>query len=47
MHDLELVGTVSGMKCGLPFVALGDVHEVIGSAQVDLGVDIGGAETIE
>lgn len=43
MHGLELIGAVSCVKGGPPFVALGDAHKVVGPTQVNLGIDIGGA----
>ena len=45
-HHQPLERPVLGPEGGLPFVAIGDVDEVVGMSQVDLGVDLGLAWSI-
>ena len=45
-HHQPLERPVLGPEGGLPLVAIGDVDEVVGMSQVDLGVDLGLAWSI-
>ena len=47
VHYLEFVRTISCMKGGFPFVALGNVHEVVGPVEIDLRINVGGSKSIE
>ena len=47
MHDLEIEGTITGSKGSFPLITGGNMDEVVCAAEVDLGVDLGGAEAIE
>ena len=38
-HHKPLERPISGLEGGFPFVAIGDMDEVVGMSQVDLGVD--------
>ena len=45
-HHQPLKRPMLGPEGGLPFVAIGDADEVVGMSQVDLGVDLGLAQSI-
>ena len=45
-HHQPLERPVPGPKSGLPFVAIGDVDKVVGMSQVNLGIDLGLAQSI-
>ena len=45
-HHQPLERPILGPEGGLPFVAIGDVDEVVGMSQVDLGIDPGLAQSI-
>src|SRR5882672_6927383 len=46
-HNQEFEGAISGAKGCFPLVASGDVHIVVASAQVELGVDLGTAKLVK
>ena len=46
-HNQHLEKSVAGPEGGLPFVALGDAHQVIGRTKVDLSVDAGLPRSVE
>lgn len=46
-HDVPFVGTPSGAKGSLPFIALIDPDEMVGMFKVDFGVDSGFAGSIQ
>ena len=39
-HDEEFEGSVTGSKCGLPFVARGNADVIVPCSQVELGVNL-------
>ena len=45
-HHQPLKRPILGPEGGLPFVTIGDVDEVVGMLQVDLGIDLGLAWSI-
>ena len=45
-HHQPLERPIPGPEGGLPFVAIGDVDEVVGMSQVDLGVNPGLVQSI-
>ena len=47
MHYLKFVRAISGAKGSLPFVVFSDVHEVVGSMEVDSQIPVGGSEMIK
>jgi len=46
-HNQEFESAISGAKGCLPLVASGNVHMVVASAQVELGVDLGTAKLVK
>src|SRR5882672_4145106 len=46
-HNQEFERAISGVKGCLPLVASGDVHIVVVSTQVELGVDLGTSELVK
>ena len=45
-HHKPLKRPISGLEGGFPFVAIGNVDEVVGLSQVDLGIDLCLAQSI-
>ena len=45
-HHQPLERPVPGPEGGLPFIAIGDADKVVGMSQVDLGIDLGLAQSI-
>ena len=45
-HHKPLKRPISGPEGGFPFVAIGNVDEVVGLSQVDLGIDLCLAQSI-
>ena len=46
-HDHHLEESVAGPESGLPFVTLGDTHQVISGTKVDFAIDAGLPRSIE
>ena len=38
-YDIPLVGSISGVECGFPLVAVCDSYEMVRMAKIELGVD--------
>jgi len=47
MHDLEIEGTIAGSEGCFPLISGSNTDEVVCTTEVNLGVDLGGAEAIE
>ena len=47
MHDHKIEGSISSSEGGFPFITRSDADEVVGTTEVNLGVDGGGAEAIK
>ena len=47
VHDHKIKGTIMSSEGGFPFITRSDVDEVVGTMEVNLGVDGGGAEAIK
>ena len=47
VHDHKIKGSITSSEGGFPFITGSDADEVVGTMEVDLGRDGGGAEAIE
>ncbi len=47
MHNLKLVGTVSGTESHLPFISFGNVDQIVCTPEIDFGEDVSCTQAVE